>query len=262
MARIISRIRGAGWLHSMENRLVMCGLIWLPSPRVNLPCDIACRSHPMLASNIGLRANATAIDVPRSIVVVWSAAMAIGRNGSCDVSDDQAPEKPAASRSAATLPASRNDPERLASTFIYTDRSEMRTLRCQSWSRRNCSSSAASSSPVSISSEGPPPPMTSTESSVGVVQLFELANHARMLFVAGDHRVESLGMFHGVGSQPGSVDDEAGCLAQAIEQRGAGGGKQTGRRIVRHLRPNSERGNAPVVQLAFERCGDTRRHVE
>ena len=74
IARIISRMRGAGWLHSMLNRLVMCGLIWLPSPRMNRPLENACRSQPMWASVIGLRANATAIDVPSSSCSVCSAA--------------------------------------------------------------------------------------------------------------------------------------------------------------------------------------------
>ena len=66
MARIISRMRGAGWLHSIEKRFVMCGLIWLPRPRMKRPCEYVCRSHAVLASVIGLRANATAIDVPIS----------------------------------------------------------------------------------------------------------------------------------------------------------------------------------------------------
>ena len=74
IARISSRMRGAGWLHSIENRLVMCGLIWLPRPRMNRPLENACRSQPMLASVIGLRANATAIDVPSSSCSVCSAA--------------------------------------------------------------------------------------------------------------------------------------------------------------------------------------------
>ena len=64
MARIISRIRAAGWLHGIEKRLVMCGLIWLPSPRMKRPFEKACRSQPTLASIIGLRAKATAIEVP------------------------------------------------------------------------------------------------------------------------------------------------------------------------------------------------------
>ena len=32
-----SRIRGAGWLHGIEKRRSMCGLIWLPRPSVNRP---------------------------------------------------------------------------------------------------------------------------------------------------------------------------------------------------------------------------------
>ena len=91
IARIISRIRGAGWLHSIENRFVMCGLIWLPRPRMNRPPEYAWRSQAVLASVIGLRANATAIDVPSSSVSVCSAASNSGRNGSCDVSAVHAP---------------------------------------------------------------------------------------------------------------------------------------------------------------------------
>ena len=85
-------MRAAGWLHSIENRLVMWGLIWLPSPSTNRPPVSACRSHPMFASSIGLRAKATAIDVPSSISEVLPAATASGRNGSCDVSAVHAPE--------------------------------------------------------------------------------------------------------------------------------------------------------------------------
>ena len=74
-------MRGAGWLHSMVNRLVMCGLIWLPSPRMKRPLEKACRSQPMLASVIGLRANATAIDVPSSSVRCARRRAAAGRTG-------------------------------------------------------------------------------------------------------------------------------------------------------------------------------------
>ena len=46
----------------------------------------------MLASVIGLRANATAIDVPSSSVWVCSAASSSGKNGSWLVSAVQMPE--------------------------------------------------------------------------------------------------------------------------------------------------------------------------
>ena len=36
----------------------MCGLICVPSPRLNRPCDASCRSYAVCASVIGLRANA------------------------------------------------------------------------------------------------------------------------------------------------------------------------------------------------------------
>jgi len=39
MASTISRMRLAGWLHSMENRFSMCGLIWLPRPRMKRPFE-------------------------------------------------------------------------------------------------------------------------------------------------------------------------------------------------------------------------------
>ena len=116
-ASTISRIRAAGRLHSIENRLVMCGLIWLPSPSTNRPCDSACRSQPMLASSIGLRANATAMAVPSSMLAVSGAATASGRNGSWGPSTVHAPEYPDSSSSAARRPASAIGQVSTASTF-------------------------------------------------------------------------------------------------------------------------------------------------
>ena len=58
-------MRAAGCDHGIENRRVMCGLIWLPRPRTKRPPEAACRSHAVWASVIGLRANATAIDGPQ-----------------------------------------------------------------------------------------------------------------------------------------------------------------------------------------------------
>ena len=75
----------------IEKRFSMWGLIWLPSPSTKRPFEKDCRSQPMLASVIGLRANATAIDVPSSSRSVCSAASRRGRNGSWDVSADQMP---------------------------------------------------------------------------------------------------------------------------------------------------------------------------
>ena len=46
------------------------------------PFEYACRSQPMFATVIGVRANATAMLVPSSIVVVCSAASTRGRKGS------------------------------------------------------------------------------------------------------------------------------------------------------------------------------------
>ena len=97
-------MRAAGWLHGIEKRFVMCGLIWLPRPSMKRPFEYAWRSHAVLANVIGLRAKATAIAVPSSIDSVRSAASRIGRKGSWLVSEDNAPEKPAASSSAACAP--------------------------------------------------------------------------------------------------------------------------------------------------------------
>jgi hypothetical protein len=91
MARIISRMRAAGLDHGIEKRFVMCGLIWLPSPRMNRPCAAACRSHDTWASVMGLRAKATTMPVARSSRSVCSAARISGRNGSWLVSGTQMP---------------------------------------------------------------------------------------------------------------------------------------------------------------------------
>jgi hypothetical protein len=91
MASTISRMRGAGCDHSIEKRLVMWGLIWLPRPSMNRPLEYACRSHAIWASVIGLRAKATAMPVPRSSVSVLWAATSSGKNGSWLVSADQMP---------------------------------------------------------------------------------------------------------------------------------------------------------------------------
>src|SRR6478672_2396846 len=63
----------------MLNRFSMCGCTCEPSPRLNRPSEYACRSHPMLATVMGLRANATAMLVPSSMRVVCSAASTNGR---------------------------------------------------------------------------------------------------------------------------------------------------------------------------------------
>jgi hypothetical protein len=94
MARIAdtySRMRAAGFDHGMEKRFSMCGLIWLPRPRTKRPWENACRSFAVWAVVIGLRANATAIDVPISSVVVCSAPSRQARNGSWLVSAVHAP---------------------------------------------------------------------------------------------------------------------------------------------------------------------------
>ena len=85
----------------MLNRLVMCGLIWLPSPKTNRPWENDCKSQPIFANVIGFRANATAMDVPISSCEVCSAARSSGKNGSCAVSAVHPPEYPAVSSACA-----------------------------------------------------------------------------------------------------------------------------------------------------------------
>ncbi len=111
VAEMNSFIRAAGRDHSMEKRRVMCGLICDPSPRMKRPSENAWRSHPMLATSIGLRANATAMPVPSSIEEVLSAARMSGKNGSCEISALQAPPNPTSSRAlAAAGAATRSGP--------------------------------------------------------------------------------------------------------------------------------------------------------
>ena len=91
MARISSRIRGAGCDHGIENRFSMWGLICDPRPSMNRPLDRVWRSLATMARVIGLRAKATAMPVPSLIRSVCSAASASGRKGSWVVSADQIP---------------------------------------------------------------------------------------------------------------------------------------------------------------------------
>ena len=101
MAWIISRMRGAGCVHGMEKRFVMCGLIWLPIPSMNRPLVSSWRSLATTASVIGLRAKATVMPVPKSSLSVAVAPTAMGRNGSWLVSADHTPSYPLASALAA-----------------------------------------------------------------------------------------------------------------------------------------------------------------
>ena len=86
IARISSRMRAAGALHGMLKRLVMCGRICEPSPRMKRPRETALRSWAVCASVIGLRANATAIEVISSSRELSTAASTSGRNGSLAIS--------------------------------------------------------------------------------------------------------------------------------------------------------------------------------
>ena len=56
-------IRVAGFDQGMSKRFSMCGLICVPSPSMNRPFEIACKSQPMFARIIGLRANPIATAV-------------------------------------------------------------------------------------------------------------------------------------------------------------------------------------------------------
>ena len=92
IARTISRMRAAGWDHGIENRFSMCGLIWLPSPRMNRPLDTACRSYADVGEqhrvpgerdgDAGAELDALRVLAPRA---------SNGKNGSWLVSADQMP---------------------------------------------------------------------------------------------------------------------------------------------------------------------------
>ena len=75
-------MRSTGLPHGIEYRFSMCGLIWLPRPRMNRPSETWARFHAEYATVIGVRAKATAIAVPMSIDVVRSMALYAWRKGS------------------------------------------------------------------------------------------------------------------------------------------------------------------------------------
>src|SRR5262249_31220844 len=82
-------------LHREAPLVVRLDLV--PRPSVKRPPEAAWRSQAMLASTMGLRANATAMAVPSPMREVPVAATARGRNGSCLVSADQSAPKPRSS---------------------------------------------------------------------------------------------------------------------------------------------------------------------
>ena len=75
----------------------MCGSDLRAEPEHEAPPDSACRSFAVLASSIGLRANATAMLVISVTRSVCSAASASGRNGPCAASAVKMPSTPTAS---------------------------------------------------------------------------------------------------------------------------------------------------------------------
>ena len=83
-------MRAAGRDHGMEKRRVICGLICEPSPRVKRPFAYWFKSQARLAIVIGLRANATLIEVVSAIVSLCSAASTSGKNGSLLISAEKA----------------------------------------------------------------------------------------------------------------------------------------------------------------------------
>ena len=91
IARMNSRILGAGCDQGMLNRRVMCGLICEPSPSRSRPFDSSCTSLACTAVDIGLRANAMTRLVPSSMRLLAIAARATATNGSCLVSLVQIP---------------------------------------------------------------------------------------------------------------------------------------------------------------------------
>jgi hypothetical protein len=98
-------MRGAGWDQGIEKRFSMWARIWDPRPRSRRPPDRSWRSHAVSAVTIGVRANATTIEVPSSIVSEFCAAGTKGRKGSWFNSEDQMPSNPAASASVVSFAA-------------------------------------------------------------------------------------------------------------------------------------------------------------
>ena len=96
-ARTTSRIFGAGDSNFTEKRRSLWPFTCEPSPRMNRPPEALARSQEIWARIMGLRGNATAIEVPSLIVDVTVAATASGRKGSCWVSADQRQSYPSAS---------------------------------------------------------------------------------------------------------------------------------------------------------------------
>lgn len=113
-----SRMRAAGFPHGIENRRVMCGSIWLPSPSANRPPESRCRSHAVCATVIGERANAIATLVPiRSGVPAAHASVDV-TNGSCCSSAIPSPSNPPASAERTAATTSAGGPAKVASNRI------------------------------------------------------------------------------------------------------------------------------------------------
>ena len=87
-ASTISRILGAGDSNFTEKRRSLWPFTCEPSPRMKRPPEALARSQQMWARTIGLRGNATAMEVPSLMRAVTVAATASGKNGSCCVSAD------------------------------------------------------------------------------------------------------------------------------------------------------------------------------
>ena len=194
----------------------------------------------MFARSIGLRANATAIDVPSSMCSVCSAASSSGKNGSCPVSAVHTPEYPAASAAGPGCPPW-SDPfrcfRRPTCVGPYWARTHVRRSVGQpSIIRRPGRAGTAPPRPPARRpravrrhrSAGRAPGWTGaswTWSGGGVarllrvVDLLELADHRSVLVVPGDQFIEARPLEQRLAAQRRGVDADTGGVVEALDQR-------------------------------------------
>ncbi len=105
-------MRGPGASHFTLKRRSLCPFTCVPSPRMKRPPESSARSHAVIAVTMGLRGNATAMEVPSLMRFVWVAARARGRKGSWPVSAVQKQSKPASSAAFAAAGTEASEPGR------------------------------------------------------------------------------------------------------------------------------------------------------
>ena len=253
IARISSRMRAAGWLHSIEKRLVMCGLIWLPSPRMNRPFE----KRLQVPRHVGERHRVPGegdgdrraeLELARC-ARPRAAAAGTGRGSSPPSTHRRSRPPPARPRWRRPW---RGRSEIVPSTFIATssrrDDGPASSVQLLPWSRRKRSTSAASSSPERISSRRPVGAGVGVGGLLGgVVDPLELAHHRLVLVVAGDELVEPLPLDRrprGAARRPSIAMPVA--VAQTVEQGHRRRRVRHRGDVVRDLRPDARATGCPA----------------